>query len=129
MRAHLFGFGALLVTVVSLVACEVHMNDGKPTTPATGAAPPPAPAPGPAPTPGGDPAAATTAHAFNPNRGFGVDPTPVPPPTPAATDAGGATVSVDGGSVVVNGGDAGSVVVNTGDGGSNVSITSKKKIK
>jgi hypothetical protein len=109
MRAQLLG-----VLLVTLGACEVHMNDGKPAQPPTGAAPAPAPAPGPVPvatpaTPAPETPAVSQRRVFNPNR---TDPTA---PTPVAVDAG-TPASADAGTVVVN-----------DDAGSGVSTSAKKK--
>ncbi len=116
MRVHLLGFGALLAMVV---ACEVHMNDGKePATPGNGAAPgvvpPPAPAPGTAPTTA--PLETKQRGFFNPNRQDPVAPAPTPTPTPTATDAGAATTTTDAGGAVA-----------TADAGTGISNTAKKK--
>ena len=120
MRVHLLGFGALLAMVV---ACEVHMNDGKqPATPGNGAAPgvapPPAPAPGPAPTTA--PLETKQRGFFNPNRQDPVAPMPAVVdaggPSPTAPDAGAATTTTDAGGAVA-----------TTDAGSGLSNSARKR--
>lgn len=130
MRAKVLGFGAtLVVSAVALVACEVHMNDGKPASPTTGtptAAPAPAPAPAPVPgTPGATPQVPTSNRRFyNPNR---VDPTPAPTVDPTIVDAGPAPTATDAGSATTDT-DAGGAVA-TGDAGTGLSTAAKLKKK